>query len=140
MVLEGKRTMNSMYERLQYELKRLRLSNEYVEMVGYNPFHDDTGITIETVEQTLQQLREIQLDTLWGYKMSTKETYKRELEMMLDGGHSISDVLQMLGEACYDKANYVHSNYQDALLARAWERRGNALCAQAERSVFNYQA
>ena len=59
--------------------------------------------------------------------MSTRETTKMELEAMLDGGHSIADVLSMLAEVCDEKAEHVRTNWQDKVLAREWTRASTKL-------------
>ncbi|MBK1871584.1 hypothetical protein [Taklimakanibacter albus] len=54
--------------------------------------------------------------------MSTRETYKRDLEALLDGGHTVSDILSMLAEVCDDKADHIEDNWQDDTTAKVWRK------------------
>lgn len=62
--------------------------------------------------------------------MSTRERYVSELEALLDGGHTIDEVVGMLAEVCELKAEHVaftssqfspHAK-EDKALAAAWRR------------------
>ncbi|MER8924296.1 hypothetical protein [Mesorhizobium sp. M0859] len=58
--------------------------------------------------------------------MSTRETNKAILESILDGGHTIQDVLLMLADVCHEKADWVRSpesvGLPDERYAKRWER------------------
>lgn len=41
--------------------------------------------------------------------MSTYEHTKNELEAMMDGGHTVADLLGMIAHVCEDKAEFVTS-------------------------------
>lgn len=46
------------------------------------------------------------------------------LERLIDT-HGLDGVLDLMAEVCYNKAHHASSNWQDAELARAWERAAN---------------
>lgn len=69
--------------------------------------------------------------------MSTKDRYKLELEQLLDGGHSLSDILEMLAEVCWEKSDYVQATYpDDKALIKLWQKRGDSLNVQSCRNLF----
>jgi len=45
---------------------------------------------------------------------------ERSLESLLDQS-SLSNLLQALGQVCYEKADHLRSNWQDRLSASSWE-------------------
>ena len=64
--------------------------------------------------------------------MTATETRSRQaatdLELLVDG-FGMEGVVSMLAVICREKAEHIASNWQDAALARAWER--NALAMQS---------
>lgn len=48
------------------------------------------------------------------------------LERMVDA-FGLEAVLSCLAEVCYEKADHLRSNWQDAAAAKLWERNGNQL-------------
>ncbi|UKP00304.1 hypothetical protein [Nostoc sp. UHCC 0870] len=51
---------------------------------------------------------------------------KEDIEAMLDS-MSVVDVLRIMSEICYEKAEYLRTDYQDSETARAWEKVGRAV-------------
>ena len=60
---------------------------------------------------------------------------KDNLEKLVDHT-SIGAVLEALSEICYLKAHHVEDNWQDAALARIWERAGNKLAVDAIKNII----
>jgi hypothetical protein len=51
---------------------------------------------------------------------------KEDIEAMLDS-MSVVDVLRIMSQICYEKAEYLRTDYQDSETARAWEKVGRAV-------------
>jgi len=58
--------------------------------------------------------------------MSDLEKMRDELEDMIDKS-SLDDVLEMLVEICYEKADHMRHNWQDEASAKQWERWGKKI-------------
>jgi len=56
--------------------------------------------------------------------IETKEMY--ELEDIVDS-QGLSNVIDLLSEICYEKADHLRSNWQDESLARSWEKDASIL-------------
>lgn len=54
--------------------------------------------------------------------MYDKDNIKEMLDSM-----SVSDVLQIMSQICYEKAELLRSNWQDPDTAREWEKVGRAV-------------
>lgn len=74
--------------------------------------------------------------------MSTYETTKLELERMMDGGHTVADLVGMIAHICEEKAEFVTSGengmapdreYASAYMIAA--RRLTNCCASLSRNV-----
>lgn len=55
---------------------------------------------------------------------------KDALETLIDA-YSLSEVLHALECICFDKAEHLRSNWQDADTARVWERAGTRIASHA---------
>lgn len=55
--------------------------------------------------------------------MTLNEKRKENLESMIDGS-SVSEVLDLLGTICAEKAQHIRENWQDEPMAQRWERAG----------------
>ncbi|MEA5565472.1 MULTISPECIES: hypothetical protein [unclassified Anabaena] len=51
---------------------------------------------------------------------------KEDIKAMLDS-MSVVDVLRIMSQICYEKAEYLRTDYQDSETARAWEKVGRAV-------------
>jgi hypothetical protein len=58
--------------------------------------------------------------------MSDRDRMVYELEDMIDKS-SLGDVLEMLVEICYEKADHLRHNWQDEAAAKQWERWGKKI-------------
>lgn len=58
----------------------------------------------------------------------TKNTIeiKNQLETLLDQT-SLSELIEMLAEICWEKGEHLRASWQDEVSATAWERAGNRL-------------
>jgi hypothetical protein len=54
--------------------------------------------------------------------MITQEN-KDTLESIIDGS-TLADVLNAISEICYEKADHIRTNWQDANTAKVWEKAG----------------
>lgn len=54
------------------------------------------------------------------------QTSKLSLEQIVDA-HGVQQVLEAVAEMCIEKGEHVRVSYGDALLARLWERAGEAI-------------
>jgi hypothetical protein len=51
---------------------------------------------------------------------------KDDIKTMIDG-MSLSGVLEILSQVCYEKAEHLRTNWEDPDTARAWEKVGRAV-------------
>ncbi|HIK04781.1 MAG TPA: hypothetical protein IGS40_08705 [Trichormus sp. M33_DOE_039] len=51
---------------------------------------------------------------------------KEDIEAMLDS-MSVVDVLRIMSQICYEKAEYLRTDWEDNETARAWEKIGRAV-------------
>ncbi|QFZ15414.1 MULTISPECIES: hypothetical protein [Nostocaceae] len=51
---------------------------------------------------------------------------KEDIQAMLDS-MNVSDVLKIMSQICYEKAEILRSDWQDIETARAWEKVGRAV-------------
>ncbi|MBD2361587.1 hypothetical protein H6G36_10410 [Anabaena minutissima FACHB-250] len=51
---------------------------------------------------------------------------KEDIKAMLDS-MSVVDVLRIMSQICYEKAEYLRTDYQHSETARAWEKVGRAV-------------
>jgi len=54
------------------------------------------------------------------------EKFEDDLEDLIDK-HGLSGVVSALSDICYEKANHVRTNWQDEVLAKAWEKNAKVL-------------
>jgi len=66
--------------------------------------------------------------------LTTNVTDLDLLEEIIDR-HTLSDVLVMLSNICLAKAEHIRTNWQDAPLARAWERDSKVVGKTADRCL-----
>ena len=60
---------------------------------------------------------------------------KDKLESLLDGT-SLSYLLSVLGEICFEKADHIQINWQDKVNADLWNDAGEFIAKISERSVI----
>jgi len=60
---------------------------------------------------------------------------KDTLESMLDST-SLSYMLEVLAEICFEKSEHIQANWQDGPLAHAWQRASNKLWSVTDAEVF----
>ncbi len=58
-------------------------------------------------------------------KERIREDRAYQMEQLLDS-LGVVDFVEMLTSICYEKADHVRSNWQDEVLAKAWERNAKA--------------
>jgi hypothetical protein len=70
-----------------------------------------------------------------GENIMVTQENKDTLESIIDGA-TLADVLNAISEICYEKADHIRTNWQDANTAKVWDKSGHYVqCLAAKLEV-----